>query len=58
MKSENHETCQDVKISYVKVVIKIEEVSRKLSRTMLANRSRPLHDRKFVVMFCEQDVRN
>ena len=37
-KSENHETCQDVMISYVEAVIKIWEFSRKLSRTMLANR--------------------
>ena len=37
-KFENHETCQDVMISYVEAVIKIEEVLRKLSRTMLANR--------------------
>ena len=44
MKSENHETCEDVMISYVEVMIKIKKVSRKLSRTMLANRSRPLHE--------------
>ena len=37
-KSENYETCQDVKISYVEAVIKIEEVPRKLSRTILTNR--------------------
>jgi hypothetical protein len=39
-KSENHEICQDVIISYVEAVVKkIEMISHKLSRLMLTNRS-------------------
>jgi hypothetical protein len=36
-KTENYETCQDVMILYVKVVIKIDNVSLKLSRTICIN---------------------
>ena len=39
MKSENHEICQDLVISYMEAVVKIEKVSDNLSRTMFTNRS-------------------
>ena len=38
MKSENHEICYDIMISYVKTMVKIEEVSQKLARPLLTNR--------------------
>ena len=37
-KSENHEICRDIKISYVEVVKKNENVSHKLSHTLLTER--------------------
>jgi hypothetical protein len=39
IKSENHETCQPIMISYVESMIKMETVSRKLSHTMCKNLS-------------------
>jgi len=38
MKSENHEICHDIKISYVDVMEKNENVSHKLSHTLLTER--------------------
>jgi hypothetical protein len=38
-KSENHEICQDVTISYVEAVVKIEKVSHKLSPMIHLKRS-------------------
>ena len=38
IKSENHEICRDIKISYVEVVKKNENVSHKLSHTLLTER--------------------
>ena len=37
-KSENHEICRDIKISYVEVVKKNENVSHKFSHTLLTER--------------------
>ena len=38
-KSENHEICQDLVISYVDAMVKIEKVSHNMSHTMFTNRS-------------------
>ena len=39
MKSKNHEICQDLMISYVEDVVKMEKISYNMSCTMFTNQS-------------------